>query len=113
MSLEVHLGARRLPAGEARETPEKYEDMRQALRKIAELTTAGLFALRRDAMWEFELHYESPEDWTEFHQRPNCGGVDADPELLDAALVRTDGRIVLTEENLAQVYERRSRTHPD
>ena len=106
MDLEVRLGSERCPAGIAQDSPAKREDMREALRTVAELVTAGLFSLRNKAVWRFELQFQSPTDWTEFVDKPTCGGVEAEQELLDTALSRPDGRIILTEENLAFVYER-------
>ena len=106
MDLEVRLGGERRPAGIAEDDPAKCENMRQALRTVAELARAGLFSLRNEAMWQFEVQFQSPADWTEFVDKPSCGGVEADQELLDAALLRPDGCIILTEEDMASVYER-------
>jgi len=105
MDLEVRLGGERRPAGIAEDDLAKRESMRQALRTVAELTRAGLFSLRNEAVWRFELQFQSPADWTEFVDKPSCGGVEADQELLDAALSRPDGCVILTEEDLALVYE--------
>ena len=106
MNLEVRFGDQRSPAGVARDNPDKLGDMRESLRTVAELATAGLFSLRHEAAWQFEIHFPSPADWKEFLDKPTCGGVEADSELLDAALSQPDGSIVLTEENLTLVHER-------
>ena len=106
MDLEVRLGAELFPAGAARDSPAKCGDMREALRTLAELTTAGLFSLRSQALWRVEIQFRESADWAEFLDKPTCGGVEADEELLDTALSRPDGCIILTEENLAAVYER-------
>ena len=71
-----------------------------------ELAAAGLFSLRHEALWQFEIQFLSHAAWAEFGNKPTCGGIESDPELLDAALSRPDGRIILTEENLALVYTR-------
>ena len=102
----MRLGNRRQPAGWARETPEKREDMRHALRTMAELAAAGLFLLLRDATWSYERHFESPRDWAECLERPWCGGAETDAALIDSAGTTCEGRIVLTEENVAQIFER-------
>ena len=106
MDLEVCLGERRIPVGVARDLPDKLVNMKQALRALAELTAAGLFSLRGNAAWEFQNQFWSPPDWREFIERPACGGVEADQGVLEAALARPDGYVLLTEENLAAVYER-------
>ncbi len=80
--------------------------MKNALRTMTELTDAGLFVFLRDSTWDYELHFESLEDWAECLERPWCGGVETDPALIDAAGSGCDGRIVLTQENLAQLYDR-------
>ena len=105
-SVEVQLDDRRLPAGWASETPGKYEDMTHALRTIAELAEAGLFVLRSELTWHYELHFDSPEDWAECLERPWCGGGETDAALIDAAGNACDGRIVLIEENVAQLFRR-------
>ena len=71
--------------------------------------TEVTFWLRDDALWQFEMRFPSGEDWTEFLEKPSCGGVDADRELLEEAFSRPGGCIVLTEENVARVYERLAR----
>ena len=80
--------------------------MRAALSTTSELAASGLFSLRHEAVWRFEMQYSSPPDWMEFVNKPTCGGVDVDQKLLDAALSQPGGRIILTEENFALVYER-------
>ena len=108
MDVEVHVGGERRRVGTAQDSAEKHMDMREALRSVSALAAAGLFSLRHEAVWQFELEYETPEDWADFTDKPTCGGIEADPELLDAALSQPDGRIILTEENLTRVYERRA-----
>ncbi len=100
------MGSRRIPAGWASETPEKYEDMTHALRTMADLTEAGLFVLLTDSSWDYELHFDSLEDWVECLGRPWCGGSETDPALIDAAGRDRAGQIVLVQQNVAQLYER-------
>ena len=52
------------------------------------------------------MEFRSEPDWREFVERPTCGGIEADPRQLDEALARPDGCVVVTEDNLAAVYER-------
>lgn len=106
MDLEVRLGDDRRPVGNAQDCPIKIADMKAALRTVAELVAAGLFSLRHEALWQFEIQFLSQAAWAEFGNKPTCGGIESDPESLDAALSRPDGRIILTEENLALVYTR-------
>ena len=80
--------------------------MKHALRTLAEFAAAGPFLLFRDATWNYERHFESPEDWAECLERPWCGGAETDAALIDAAGSACDGRIVLMEENVAQLFER-------
>ena len=103
-SVEVQLDDSRFPAGWASETPGKYEDMTHALRTIAELAEAGLFVLRSELTWHYELHFDSLEDWAECLERPWCGGSETDPALIDAAARDRAGRIVLMQENVAQRF---------
>jgi hypothetical protein len=106
MDLEVRLGARRIPLGVARDLPDKLVNMKEALRTLAELTAAGLFSLRGNAAWEFQYQFHSPADWREFIEKPTCGGVEVDRGRLETALGRPDGYVLLTEKDLASVYER-------
>ena len=82
--------------------------MRLAALGLAELTRDGLFDPGEEVMWDFEIHIHSLEEWTQFVERPNCGGVDVDEKAIAAALAHTNGSIVLTEENQAHVYRKRS-----
>lgn len=105
-SVEVQLDNRRIPAGWASETPEKYGDMTHALRTIAELAEAGLFVPRSELTWHYDLHFDSLEGWAESLERPWCGGSETDAALIDAAGRDRAGRIVLMQDNVAQLFEK-------
>ncbi len=108
MDLEVRLGSERRPAGIAFDNPPSREDMRLSHGKLTELTAAGLFSLRQEIFYSFEFHFLSREDWSTFLTRPRAGGLEADADLIETALSRTDGRIVAVEEIVAGAYERRA-----
>ena len=108
MDLEVRLGSERRPAGIAFDNPPSREDMRLSHGKLTELTAAGLFSLRHETFYKFEFHFLSREDWSTFLTRPRAGGLEADADLIETALSRTDGRIVAVEEIAAGAYERRA-----
>ena len=88
-------------AGSAMENDEKLRDMKASLRELEESGANGLFALRREEHWQFEMRYRTIADWQEFLERPRHGGVEADQELLDAALPPADGSVFSTEDDLA------------
>jgi hypothetical protein len=67
---------------------------------------------RDEAKWRFQTEFTSEEDWKEFAEKPTCGGIEADPRQLDEALAGRDSRIVVTEDNLASIYERLDATSP-
>ena len=106
MDVEVRLGDRCHLAGVARDCPTKLEDMKASLATLARSVASGLFSLRNKAVWQFEMHYSSSPDWMEFVNKPTCGGIEADRDLLDAALSQPGGRIATIEETFAVVYER-------
>ena len=88
------------------ENDEKLEDMKASLRELEKFVTNGSFALRSEVHWQFEMRYPTVADWKEFLERPSHGGVEADQEMLDAALTHADGYVFSTEDDLAQSYER-------
>jgi hypothetical protein len=106
MDVEVCVGGERCTAGSARDCVEKQKDMRSALRTLEEFAAAGMLSLAGRAVWHFEVQFPSVADWKEFVEKPTCGGIDADRKQLDVALSRTDGRVVIIEENFALVYAR-------
>jgi hypothetical protein len=106
MRIEARFGNERRKVGTAQDSAEKLRAMRESLRRIAEMVAAGLFSLRDEAQWIFQMEYEFAKDWKEFTEKPNCGGIEADLQQLAAAFERADGCVVLTEEDLAAVYER-------
>jgi len=107
MKLEVLLGEERHVAGIAEDNEEKRHAMKASLRRVAGLAEEGLFALRHEVLWEFEMIHTAPDDWAEFVNKPTFGRIEADQELLDAAMSRPDGNIILTEEDLLFVYEKK------
>ncbi len=106
MTVEVHLGTERRVVGTAQDNADKRADMRGALRRVDEMVADGFLSVRGEAKWRFQTEYSAVEDWREFVERPTCGGLEADTRLIDAALARPDGRVTVTEDNLAVVYER-------
>ena len=102
----MQLGQRRSPAGWASETQEKYEDITHSLRTMADFVDAGLFVPVGDSTWDYELHFDSLEDWVECLERPWCGGSETNSALIDTAGRDPTGRIVLIQENLAQIYQK-------
>ena len=112
INLEVRLGDEREPAGTALDCAEKLVSMKGSLLALAASITDGLFALRDEMHWQFEMRYPTSAEWQDFIDRPSFGGVEADQELIDAALERPDGCVVSTEDDLAQSYERLVCNHP-
>ena len=112
MQVEVRVGNERRAVGTAQDSVDKLSDMRQALRRVDEMVAAGLFALRDGAEWRFQTEYPSEEDWKEFAEKPTCGGIEADPQQLDEAFARPHSCVILTEDNLASVYERLDASSP-
>ena len=106
INLGVRLGGERRDAGIALENTEKLEDMKASLRTVTEDVAAGLFSMRNELKWQFEMQYPTPADWREFLDRPSNGGIEADPELIEDALGRPDGYVYSVEDDLAQAYER-------
>jgi hypothetical protein len=109
LDLEVCRGAVRRSAGTAFDDSECRKDMRASLRALAELTAAGLFKLQQEIRLDFEFHFPTAEDWTEWLARPRAGGLAANRELLDKtlpALASGEATIVATEKDVAGVYER-------
>ena len=106
MQVEVRVGDARRAVGTAQDSAEKRVNMRESLLRVDEAVAAGLFSLRDEAKWRFQMEYSTEEDWKEFAEKPTCGGIEADPRQLDEAFVRSDGWVILTEDDLASVYER-------
>ena len=106
MEGEVRFGADRRTAGVAHDSDAKLKDMRASLRTVADLTAAGLFALRGESTCAYEFHFPGSEEWQEFVEKPNPIAIEAEPALLEQALARPDGRIVVTEENIGRLYAR-------
>ena len=81
--------------------------MRASLRTLRGQVKQGLFSVSPDIRYRFEYHLDAAKDWTEFLERPGAGGLEADTELLDAAiaaLTHGEGRIVVVENDLAAAY---------
>jgi hypothetical protein len=106
MPLEAHVGDDRQPIGFARDSSEMKKNMLSSLANINAAVDAGLFRLVDSARWVFSMVFESPEDWDEFMDSAGCGGADADPNVIAATLANPRGRIVVTEDDLAQVLAR-------
>ena len=106
MRVEVRVGDERRVVGTAQDSADKHADMRGSLRRVAEMVAAGLFRLRDEAKWLFEMEFRTEADWKEFAEKPTCGGIVADPRQLDEALARPDACVIVTQDNLAAVYER-------
>ena len=106
INIEVRVGGESRQAGIAGDIAEKLVAMKASLRVVAKLVGSGLYSLREEAEWQFEMQYHSAADWQEFLDRPTCGGADVDQKLLDATFAQQDGYVVSTEDDLAQSYER-------
>ena len=106
MEVEVRFGADRRTAGVAHDSDAKLEDMRASWRTVADLTAAGLFALRGESTCAYEFHFPGSKEWQEFVEKPNPIAIEAKSALLKEALACPDGLIVVTEENLGRLYER-------
>jgi hypothetical protein len=106
INIEVRVGGESRQAGIARDIAEKLVAMKASLRVVAKLVGSGLYSLREEAEWQFEMQYHSAADWQEFLDRPTCGGADVDQKLFDATFAQQDGYVVSTEDDLAQSYER-------
>ena len=107
MQVEVRIGGERRTVGTARDCDDKQADMRASLCRLAEVVEAGLFALRAESHWRFEMEFPTAEDWREFAEKPSCGGIDADARQLAAVLAQPDGAVIVSDDELAAVYERR------
>lgn len=106
MPLEAHVGDNRRAIGNAWDSPEMRENMLASLANIDAAVDARLFKLVDSRGYVFSMVFESPEDWDEFMQSTGCGGADADPSVIAATLANPHGRIVVTEDDLAQVLAR-------
>lgn len=106
MPLEARVGDERRAIGNAWDNPEMRENMLSSLASIDAAVEAGLFRMVDSARWVFSMVFEAPEDWDDFMASTGCGGADADPEAITATLAAPHGRIVVTEDDLAQVLER-------
>jgi hypothetical protein len=109
MDLEVRLGAERPGTGRVFDDEEAQEDMKSAHRTLAALADEGLFTLHDTTTFRLEFHFHTAEDWREFLARPKAGSVEADPQLLAAALAHPQGSIVTTEQTSATTYDRAMR----
>ena len=112
MQVDVRVGSERRTVGSAQDNADKRAHMRGALHRVAETVETGLFMFRDEAKWRFQTEFTSEEDWKEFAEKPTCGGIAADSRQLDEALARPDGCVILTEDNLASIYERLDATSP-
>lgn len=106
MPLEARIGDDRRSIGSAWDSPEMRENMVSSLANIGAAVEAGLFRLVDSARFVFSMVFESPEDWDEFMESTGCGGADADPGVIAATLADHHGRIVVTEDDVAQVLVR-------
>ena len=109
MQVEVRLGESRHTVETAQDSVEKIADMRGALLRVAETVADGLFSLRDEAKWHLRMEFTLEQDWREFLEHPTFGGIGADPRQLAEAPSRPDGCVIVTEDNLATVYERLGR----
>lgn len=106
MPLEACVADERRSIGIATDSPEMRENMHSALAAIDGAVEACLFRFVDSAEWVFTFVLESDDDWEEFLASTGCGGADADPVVVAAALAEPDGRIVVTEQDVAQVLVR-------
>ncbi len=106
MPLEAHVGDDRQSIGFARDSSEMKKNMLSSLANIDAVIDAGLFRPVDSVRWVFSMVFESSEDWNEFMESSGCGGTDADPSVIAAILANPHGRIVVTEDDLAQVLLR-------
>jgi hypothetical protein len=106
MPLEARVGDDRRSIGIAWDSPEMRKNMLSSLANIDAAVDAGLFRLVDSARWVFSMVFESPEDWDDFMESTGCGGADADPGVIAATLANPHGRIVVTEDDVAQVLAR-------
>lgn len=106
MPLETRVGDDRRAVGTAWDSPEMRENMLSSLENVAAAVADGLFTLRDTAVWQFVMVFESLDDWNDLIEGTGCGGTDADPEVLAVAFDDPDGRLVLTEDDVAQVLVR-------
>lgn len=107
MPLEAWIGDDRRSIGDATDSPEMRNNMYSALAAIDGVVDAGLFDLVDSVEWVFTIVLEAVDDWGEFMASTGCGGADADPEVVAVTLADPDGRIVVTEHDVAQVLVRR------
>lgn len=107
IGLDVRLGSEHRPkVGLVFDDAEAQEDMKSSHRTLTALAAEGLFTRCDEGIYLLEFHFSSPEDWHEFLVRPKAGGVEADSDLLSAALAHPDGRIVATESTTITTYKR-------
>lgn len=106
MPLEAWVGDEHRAIGNATDSAEMRKNMLGSLAEIDTVIDAGLFRLVDSAEWVFTIVLESAVDWEEFMSSTGCGGADADPDVVAATLAEPDGRIVVTEHDVAQVLVR-------
>jgi hypothetical protein len=106
MPLEARVGDKRRSIGTAWDSTEMRKNMLSSLASLEASVKAGLFSLVESVRWCFAMEFDSPEDWNEFLDGTGCGGADADREVIVATLAHPQGRIVVTEDDVAQLYVR-------
>jgi hypothetical protein len=106
MPLEARVGDDRRSIGNAWDSAEMRKSMLSSLANIDAVVDTGLFRLVDSASFVFSMVFESPEDWDDFMESTGCGGADADPGVIATTLANPDGRIIVTEDDLAQVLVR-------
>jgi hypothetical protein len=106
MPLVARVGDDGRSIGNAWDSAEMRKNMLSSLANIDAAVDAGLFRLVDSAKWVFSMVFESPEDWHDFMESTGCGGADAAPGVIAATLANPHGRIVVTEDDVAQVLVR-------
>lgn len=109
MPFHLHRPGRIEPVGKVHVTDAGQRDMRSSCEALAESMRAGLFTPRAELSTVLEFHYRTEDDWNEFLARPRTGAVEAEPEVLAAALAalsREDAVIVAREETLFSACDR-------
>ena len=108
MPVEVRLGPERRAAGSVSDTEEFHENLKLSHRTLTDVAASGLFSLESEISYILEFHFFSREDWTTFLARPQARSVEADEDLLEEALSRDDGSIVVAADTFAWAYARTS-----
>lgn len=95
-------------------TDDGQRDMRSSREALAASIRAGRFVARAELSTVLEFHYHSEDDWNEFLARPRTGTVEADPDVLAAALasLAREGTVLVgLEETVFSACERPGTRH--